>query len=51
MLRSFLLFAPHEESAFRPPRRERIERRLVRAFVEKFGQRFFFRTAHCTLRD
>src|SRR6185436_2381172 len=45
--RTFLLFAPHEQSAIWPTSGEWIQRRLVRAFVEKFWQRLFFRTTNC----
>ena len=46
MLGILLLLAPHEQPGFRTSGRERIERGLVRAFVEKFGQRFFLWPAH-----
>ncbi len=46
MLARLLLFAPHEQARFRSPSGQRIQRRLMRAFVEKLGQSFFLRTAN-----
>src|SRR5438105_6653951 len=46
MLTRLLLLAPHEQPGFGTTRGERIERRLMRAFVKEFWQRLFFRTAH-----
>lgn len=46
MLGRFTLFAPHEETGLRPASRERIQRSLMRAFVEKFRQRLFLGTAN-----
>ena len=40
------LLAPHEQSGFGTTSSQRIQRRLMRAFVEKLGQRFFLGTAH-----
>jgi hypothetical protein len=45
-IRSRLLFAPHEQPAFRTSRGQWIECRLVRAFVEQLRQRLFLRTSH-----
>ena len=41
-----MLFAPHKKATLRSPGCERIQRRLVRAFVEKFWERLFFRTTN-----
>src|ERR1700687_1137317 len=46
MLAVLLLLAPHEQSGFRPTRGQRIERRLMCSFIEKFWQRFLFRTTN-----
>ena len=46
MIARLLLLAPHEQAGFGPPGREWIERRLVRAFIEKLGQRLLLWTAH-----
>ena len=46
MLTRLLLLAPHEQPGFGTTRGERIERRLMRAFVKEFWQRLFLRTAH-----
>ena len=40
------LLAPEKDPSLRSSRGEWIERGLMRAFVKKFGQRFFFRTTH-----
>ena len=40
------MLAPHEEARFRTARGERIERGLVRAFVEEFRQRLFLGPAN-----
>ena len=40
------LLAPHEEPAVRAPRRQRVERRLVRALVEELRMRALLRAAH-----
>src|SRR5262249_14275688 len=41
------LLTPHEQAAIGPAGCQRIERRLVRAFVEKFRQRFLLRSPYC----
>src|SRR5205807_2660513 len=46
MLTRLLLLAPHEQPGFGTTRGERIECRLMRAFVKEFWQRLFLRTAH-----
>src|SRR5882672_2157076 len=46
MLAVLLLLAPHEQSGFRTTRGQRIERSLMCSFIEKFWQRFLFRTTN-----
>ena len=42
MFALLLLLAPHEQARFRALGCQRIERGLMRTFIEKFGQRFLF---------
>jgi hypothetical protein len=41
-----LLFAPHKQTTIRSPRGKGIQRRLVRALIEEFGQRLLFGSPH-----
>ncbi len=46
LMRQRALLAPHEDSALRTPRGDRVERRLVRSFVEELRARVLFGAAH-----